>query len=70
LELEQVVAAEGGEDGGILAADEQGLRVDAGFQGILRGGGLALDGARAGGFLGGEAIGLDPFVGRRLCLPG
>ena len=48
----------------IFAADEERLRVDAGFQGILGRVELALDGARAGGFLCIETIGLDLFDGR------
>ena len=43
---------QGLEIGGIFAADDVGLRVDAGFQGIHGGSGLALNGAGAGGFLG------------------
>jgi hypothetical protein len=45
--------------GGIFTADEVGARVDAGFQGIHAGNGLALNGAGAGGFAGIAAIGLD-----------
>lgn len=35
-------------DGGVLAANDGGLSVDAGFEGIEAGDGLALDGAGAG----------------------
>ncbi|MGD0870338.1 MAG: hypothetical protein ABSB88_12350 [Bryobacteraceae bacterium] len=45
--------------GGIFTADDVGSSVDAGFQGIHTGGGLALNGAGAGGFAGIAAIGLD-----------
>jgi hypothetical protein len=36
----------------IFARDDLGLGIDAGFEGIKAGGGLALDGARASGSLG------------------
>ena len=51
---------EGGED---FAADELGFGVDAGFEGIHGGAGLALGGAGSGGFLRVEAIGCELFLG-------
>jgi hypothetical protein len=54
-----VEAGEGLEIGGIFAADDVGLSVDAGFQGIHGRSGLALSGAGAGGVPGVEAVGLD-----------
>ena len=54
-----VLGGEGIEDGGVFAADDLGLGVNAGLQGIEAGDGLALDGAWAGGFLGVATIGLD-----------
>jgi len=42
LEFGEVVAGEGGQGGGVLAADDLGLGVDARFQGVLGSGGLAL----------------------------
>jgi len=44
----EVFGGEGFQLGLVLAADDVGLRVDAGFQGIHGGGGLALCGARTG----------------------
>ena len=51
---------EGGES---FAADELSFGVDAGFEGIHGGAGLALGGAGAGGFLRVEAIGCELFLG-------
>jgi hypothetical protein len=59
LEAVEVPGGEGVEVLGALAADDEGLGVDAGFQGILGRGGLAGSRARAGGFPGVEAVGLD-----------
>jgi hypothetical protein len=47
------------EIGGIFTADDVGSSVDAGFQGIHAGDGLALNGAGAGGFAGIAAISLN-----------
>jgi hypothetical protein len=46
-----IFGLEGFEVGGFFAADDFGFRVDAGFEGIHAGSGLALRGARSGGFL-------------------
>jgi hypothetical protein len=59
LEAVEVLGGEGVEVGGLLATDDEGLGVDAGFQGILGRGGLAGGRARAGRFPGVEAVGLD-----------
>ena len=59
LEAVEILGGEGVEVPGLLAGDDFGLGVDAGFQGILGRGGLAVSGARAGGLPGVEAIGLD-----------
>ena len=48
---------EGAEFRGIFAGDDLGAGVEAGFEGIAAGGGLALGGAWAGGFLGVLAVG-------------
>ena len=58
-----VLGAESFERGGIFAGEQDGLGVDAGFEGIEAGAGPALGGARAGGLLGVEAVGLDLFFG-------
>ena len=58
-----ILGAEGLEVGGFFVADDVGLGVDAGFQGILGRSGLALSGAGTGGFLGIEAIGLGLLFG-------
>jgi len=54
-----VFAKEDLDSGGILAEDEEGIGIDAGFQGIPGGARLALNGAGAGGILGIEAVGLE-----------
>jgi hypothetical protein len=54
---------EGFEVGGFFAADDLGFGVDAGFQGVHGRGGFALGGARAGGLLSVEAVGLGLFLG-------
>ena len=46
-----------------FAGDGMGLGIDAGFEGVHAGTGLALDGAGSGGFLCVEAIGLDLLSG-------
>jgi hypothetical protein len=45
--------------GGIFAGEDDGLSVDAAFQGVEAGIGLALRGAGAGGFPGVEPVGGD-----------
>ena len=60
-----VFGREGGALGGIFPWQDFGLGVDAGFQGILAGAGLPLDGGRTGGALRIEAIGLDLFQSGR-----
>jgi len=64
LEALVVLGGEGFEIGEVLAADDHGFGVDAGFQGILGSTLFALDGAGASGFLGVEAVGLDLMDGR------
>ena len=59
-----VFGGEGIEGMGVFAADDLGLGVNAGFQGIEAGDGLALDGAWAGGFLSVAAVGVDLILGR------
>jgi hypothetical protein len=59
LEAGVVVDSEGFQGGRIFAGDDVGLSVDAGFEGIEAGDGLAPWGTRAGGFLRIEAVGLD-----------
>jgi hypothetical protein len=54
---------EGFECGGVFVADDFGMGVDAGFQGVERGGGFAFGGGGAGGFLGIEAIGVELGLG-------
>ena len=61
MEAVDVFGSEGFESGGVFAADEVRLGVDAGFQGVHGGDGLALGGAGAGGFSGVEAVGLGLF---------
>jgi hypothetical protein len=53
----EVLIEEGLEMGGIFAGNDEGLGVDAGFQGVHAGTGLALSGARARGAVGMGAIG-------------
>ena len=50
------------ESGPGFAADELGFRVDAGFEGVHGGAGLAFFGAGSGGFFGVEAIGQELFL--------
>ena len=61
LVVEEVLGGQGVEGGGVFATDDLGFGVDAGFQGILGRGGLALSGAGTGRFLGVQAVGLDLF---------
>ena len=63
VEVVEVLFGEGLEGGGVLAANDLRLGVDAGLQGILRGDGFALGGARAGGFASVGAIGGDLLFG-------
>jgi hypothetical protein len=49
------------EIGLIFHTDEEGLRVNPGFEGIAAGDGLAFGGARPSGFLGVTTIGFDLF---------
>ena len=51
LEASEVFGGEGLESGDVFAPDDFRLSVNAGFQRIHGRSGLALDGARAGGFL-------------------
>ena len=55
---------EGLELGGALVPDDDAGAVEAGFEGVAAGDGLALGGARAGAFLCVQAVGLDLLVGR------
>jgi hypothetical protein len=54
-----IVKGEGFEDVGVLARDDVGAGVNAGFQGIEAGNGLALIGAGAGGVLSVAAVSLN-----------
>ena len=54
-----IVKGEGFEDVGVLARDDVGAGVNAGFEGIEAGNGLALLGAGAGGVLGVAAVSLN-----------
>jgi hypothetical protein len=55
----EVLFGEGGELRGIFAGNDEGLGVEAGFQGIHGGAGLTLGGAGAGGGMAWGAIGGD-----------
>ena len=59
LEAGEVLDLEAVEIGGALAVTELGIGVEAGFESVLGRHGFALRGARTGGFLCIEAIGLD-----------
>ena len=59
LEAVVVLEGEGFEGVGVFARDDLGASVNAGFEGIEAGNGLAFDGTRACGFLRIEAVGLD-----------
>ena len=63
VEAVVIFGFEGFEVGGFFAADDLGFGVDAGFQGVHGRGGFALGGARAGGLLSVEAVGLGLFLG-------
>src|SRR6185369_3787759 len=52
------------EDGGELLSDDDAAAVEAGFQGVAAGSGLALNGAWAGGELCVAAVGRDLLFGR------
>jgi hypothetical protein len=54
-----IVKGEGFEDVGVLARDDVGAGVNAGFEGIEAGNGLALIGAGAGGVPGVAAVSLN-----------
>ncbi len=62
--MEEELGGEGFELGGIFAGDDVGPGVDAGFEGVERGGGFAFGRGGAGGFLGVEAIGVELCLGR------
>jgi hypothetical protein len=57
-ELFVVVLREGGESFGVFAGEQDGLGINAGFQGVEAGDGFPLDGGRAGRFESVQAIGL------------
>jgi len=59
-----VAGGEGFQGGVVFSLDDERSGVDAGFQGILRRGGFALSGARAGGVLGVAPVGVDLRGGR------
>jgi hypothetical protein len=61
MEALEVFGSERFQISGIFAVDDNRLRVDAGFQGILGRRGLAVSGARSRAFPSVEAIGLDLF---------
>src|SRR5271157_3166236 len=63
LELGGVAVGEGLEFSGIFAIDDGGVGVDAGFEVIHGGAGLAFGGAGPGGFLRIGAVGFGLFVG-------
>jgi len=54
------------EVGGVFAGDDDGLGVEAGFEGVHRGGGLARDGGGAGGFLGVATVGGELLFRRHM----
>jgi len=60
---EEVLVGEGAEFGGVFACDDLGAGIEAGFEGVGAGGGLASGGAGASGFLGVLAIGGDLLGG-------
>jgi hypothetical protein len=57
-----VFGGEGGEGCWVFAADDLGVRVDAGLEGVHTGDGFARWGAGSGGFSSVEAVGLDLFL--------
>ena len=58
------------EVGEVLIGEEEGLGVEAGFQGVHGGGGLACGRGGAGRFLGVAAVGLDLAEGGHMGVPG
>ena len=58
-----VFGGEGGESAGVFATDNLRFGMDAGFEGVHGGRGLALGGAGAGRFLRVEAVGVELFDG-------
>jgi hypothetical protein len=64
LEAILVAGGEGFEIRETLTANDERLGINAGFQGILRRGGLTLGGARAGRFLGVSTVGVGLAGGR------
>ena len=63
LVVEKERGGEGFELGGVFAGDDVGEGVDAGFQGVERGGGLAFGSDGAGRFFGVQTIGVDLCFG-------
>jgi hypothetical protein len=59
-----VVELEAFEVGGAFVVDDLGMGVDAGTKSVSGGAGLALRGARSGGFACVAAVGRDLFLGR------
>jgi hypothetical protein len=64
LEASGVLVLERGKLIAALADDELRVGIEAGFQGVLRGDGLAFGSARAGGLLCVEPVGFDLTLGR------
>ena len=63
MEAVVILVGEGFEAAGGFVLDDVGTGVDAGFESVHRGAGLALGGAGSGGFLRVEAIGCELFLG-------
>jgi len=63
LVVEQKRGGEGFECGGVFAGDDVGVGVDAGLQGVERGGGLAFGSDGAGRFFGVQTIRADLCFG-------
>jgi hypothetical protein len=63
LEAGDVLVLERGKLVAALADDELRVGVEAGFEGVLGGDGLAFRSARAGGFLGIEPVGFNLTLG-------
>jgi len=63
LPAEEVLVGEGTEFGGVFAGDDLGPGIEAGFEGVGTGGGLACGGAGAAGFGAVGAVGRDLFWG-------
>ena len=71
LEAVVIFEGEGFEGAGVLAGDDVGVGVNAGFEGIEAGNGLAFGGTGAGGFLRIEAVSLDLVESRHdFCFEG